>query len=90
MNKILILATEGCDACIIAKHNLELALAQTSVDITLEFKDFHDVSKDFIIKNRIKDFPAVLYFVNDRVVNKSVGTYPSAVYLRWIDLYFKK
>lgn len=90
MNKILILATEGCDACIIAKHNVELALAQTSVDITLEFKDFHDVSKDFIIKNRIKDFPTVLYFVNDRVVNKSVGTYPSAVYLRWIDLYFKK
>ena len=90
MNKILILTTEGCDACIIAKYNIELALSQTSVDITLELKDWHEVSKDFIHKNKIKDFPTVLYFIDDKLVNKSIGTYPSAVYLRWIDMYFKK
>ena len=29
------------------------------------------------------------YYIDDKVIKKAVGTYPSAVYLRWIDMYFK-
>lgn len=90
MNKILIITTEGCEACSIAKCNINAAIVQSSIDIDVEDKDWHDINRKFIITNKIKDFPTVIYFVDDKIVNKTVGTYPSAVYLRWIDIYFKK
>lgn len=90
MNKILILTTEGCEACTIAKNNVDVALLQTSIEIEREVKDWHEEKREFIVKNKIKDFPTVLYFINGRIVNKAVGSYPSAVYLRWIDIYFKR
>ena len=89
MNKILILTTEGCEACDIAKHNVEIAIFQSNKEIEKEVKDWHEEKREFIVKNKIKDFPTVMYFVNERLVNKVVGSYPSAVYLRWIDIYFK-
>lgn len=89
MNKILILTTEGCEGCYIAKQNVELAILRTSKDITVESKDWHNCPKNIIVKHKIKDFPAVLYYVDDKVVNKAIGSYPVAVYVRWIDMYFK-
>lgn len=90
MNKILILTTEGCEACDIANHNVDIAIFQSNEEIEKEVKDWHEEKREFIVKSKIKDFPTVLYFVDGRLVNKAVGTYPSAVYLRWIDIYFKK
>lgn len=90
MNKILILTTEGCEGCYIAKQNVELALLRTSKDIKVEIKDWHKIKKDFITLHEIKDFPTVLYLVNNKVVNKAIGSYPIAVYVRWIDMYFKR
>ena len=89
MNKILILTTEGCEACEIAKRNVDIAMSQATTEIMIQVDDWHKVSKDFIIKNHIKDFPTVLYIIDDKVIHKAVGSYPSAVYLRWIDMYFK-
>lgn len=89
MNKILILTTEGCEACDIAKNNVELAIKQTDAKINIEVKDWHEMTRDFIVSHKIKDFPAVLYQINGKVINKAIGSYPSAVYLRWIDMYFK-
>ena len=89
MNKILILTTEGCEACTIAEANVDIAIGQVDKVDTLEIKDWHKESKDFIVKNHIKDFPTVLYIIDDKVIHKAVGSYPSAVYLRWIDMYFK-
>ncbi len=90
MNKILILTTEGCEACDIAKRNVDIAISQANVEIEIEVKNWHEEKIEFISRNKIKDFPAVLYFVNNRLVNKAIGSYPSAVYLRWIDIHFKK
>lgn len=89
MNKILILTTKGCEACNIAKRNVDIALMQATKEIAIDEKDVSELKKDFIIKNKIKDFPTVLYYVDDKIVNKVVGSYPSAVYLRWIDMYFE-
>ena len=89
MNKILILTTEGCEACSIASCNIESAILQANVDIEKEVKDWHDEKREVIIANKVKDFPTVLYYIDDKVIKKAVGTYPSAVYLRWIDMYFK-
>ena len=90
MNKILILTTAGCEACNIAKRNVDFAMIQTKTEIQIEIKDWHEEKKEFIKAHKVKDFPTVLYFIDDKVVNKAVGSYPSAVYLRWIDIYFKK
>ncbi len=90
MNKILILTTEGCEGCSIVKTIINELISACKVDIKLEIKDWHEMTRDFIVSHKIKDFPAVLYIINGKVVNKAIGTYPSAVYLRWIDIYFKK
>lgn len=89
MYKILILTTRGCEGCSIAKRNIELAISQTSTKIELECKDWKEEDSNFIKKHKIKDFPTAIYFVDDKVIHKAVGTYPSPVYLRWMDMYFK-
>ena len=89
MNKILILTTEGCEACNIAQRNVDIAMSQATTEIQIEIKDWHEEKRDFIIKNKVKDFPTVFYFINGKLIHKAVGSYPSAVYLRWIDMYFK-
>lgn len=89
MNKILILTTKGCEACTIAKNNVDIAIKQTGKQIELEIKDWREEGRNFVDMYRIKDYPAVLYFIDNKLVNKAIGTYPSAVYLRWIDIHFK-
>lgn len=88
MNKILVITTEGCEACNIANNNVDIAILQTRIDIEKDTKDFSLVSRTLLMAQKIEDFPTVLYFINDKVVHKAIGTYPSAVYLRWIDMYF--
>ena len=39
MNKILILTTEGCEACEIAQRNVDIAVSQVSKEIQVEKKD---------------------------------------------------
>ena len=89
MYKIVIITTEGCEACEIAKRNVDIAMSQATTEIMIQVNDWHKVSKDLIVKNKVKDFPTVLYIIDDKVIHKAVGSYPSAVYLRWIDMYFK-
>lgn len=89
MYKIVIVTTEGCEACNIAQCNVDVAIVQARQDIEIEVKDWHNIEKDLIVKNKVKDFPTVLYFIDDKVIHKAIGSYPSAVYLRWIDMYFK-
>lgn len=89
MFKILIITTEGCEGCNIAKRNIENAILQTSKPITIDTMDYHKVPVKIISKYKVKDYPAVLYFINDTCVSRSIGSYPVAVYLRWIDMYFK-
>ena len=88
MNKIILITTKGCEACHIAKQHLDSAIFQSSKEITREVKD-RDEAKELVKQNRIKDFPAILYVVDDIIKYKVVGTFPTTVYLRWIDMYFK-
>lgn len=89
MYKIVIVTTYGCEACKIAENNVNQAVAQTDKEIEVEVKDWKDVGRSVLVLHNIKDYPAVLYYVGDNIVTSSVGTYPSPVYLRWIDMYFK-
>lgn len=89
MYKILIVTTTGCEACTIAKNNIENAVAQSNADITIESVDYHELTRKFIVGNKIKDYPTALYIKHNIIVHKATGTYPQAVYLRWIDIHFK-
>ena len=88
MNKIIIITTKGCEACSIAINHVDVAIFQSSKDITKEVLNRED-SKELIKKYSLKDFPSILYVVDDKVQFKVVGSYPTAVFLRWIDMYFK-
>ena len=88
-NKILIITTEGCEACNIAEKNVKSALMQFSKDVEIEVKDRSECKK-IIKQNNIKDFPAVLYITYNVIRCKHIGSYPIPVYLRWMDMYFKK
>ena len=90
MNKILILTTNGCEACDIAQRNVDIAISEANIEIQVDIKDWREEDRIFIKENKIKDFPTVLYIIDNNIVHKAVGSYPSAVYLRWIDIYFKK
>lgn len=89
MYKIVIVTTEGCEACNIAEDNITAAVAQSSVDIDIILKDFHEFNSKEQKLYKLRDYPTVLYFNDDTLVYTSVGTYPVPVYIRWIDMYFK-
>ena len=89
MYKIVIVTTKGCEACNIAEDNITADVAQSSVDVDIILKDFHEFSRQEQKQYKLKDYPTILYFVDDNLVNNVVGTYPVPVYLRWIDIYFK-
>ena len=89
MYKIVIVTTEGCEACNIAEDNITASVAQSSVDVDIIVKDFHKFNSKEQKLYKLRDYPTVLYFANDTLVYNSVGTYPVPVYIRWIDMYFK-
>lgn len=89
MYKIVIITTEGCEACNIAEDNITSAVAQSSVDVDIVLKDFHEFSSKEQKEYKLMDYPTVLYFIDNKIVYTSVGTYPVPVYLRWINMYFK-
>ena len=89
MYKIVIVTTKGCEACTIAEDNITAAVAQSSVDVDIILKDFHEFNSKEQKLYKLRDYPTVLYFNGDTLVCNSVGTYPVPVYIRWIDMYFK-
>ena len=89
MYKIVIVTTEGCEACNIAEDNITAAVAQSSVDVDIIVKDFHEFSRQEQKIYKLRDYPTILYFTDDNLCYTAVGTYPVPVYLRWIDMYFK-
>lgn len=89
MYKIVIVTTTNCEACKIAENNVRQAVAQTDKEIEVEVKDWKEIGRSTLVLNNISDYPAVIYYANDNIVTSSVGTYPSPVYLRWIDIHFK-
>lgn len=89
MYKIVLVTTEGCEACSIAEDNIFSAISQSSINIAFDIKDFHKFSRQEQKLYKLRDYPTVLYFADDNLVYSSVGTYPVPVYIRWIDMYFK-
>lgn len=74
-NVIRLITTEGCEGCIIAERLINKAISVAEVDIFFEVIDCLDpYYYDFIRQNNITDYPTTLYIVNDKVVDKTIGT----------------
>lgn len=88
MNKIVLITTQGCQGCIIARNSINTALAETNKDITFEEIDRKNVQKKYLKKFEIEDYPAILFFRDDELKVKKIGSVPAIIILRWINLNF--
>lgn len=92
MNILLLITTKGCLGCNIAKDIILSALEDTSKTIDFKMQDAENIDKKYLISNRIKDFPTLVFIrsINNKeeILFKYTGTMPKAVINRWIDVYF--
>lgn len=89
MKKVLLIKTKGCLGCQVMHDSIDIALRDYKEDITFETVDSSELSKDFIRTHKITDFPTTILFKNDRAVFKAVGSVPSVVVLRWLNVQLK-
>lgn len=87
--KILIITTKNCLGCAIQTEHVQTAIAKSSKNICLEIKDFKDIPKRVIYYNKINDYPATLFMVDDVVKFKYTGSIPVIMIQRYIDVYLK-
>ena len=84
----MLITTKGCLGCTIARNSIKDAINKTKKSITFEEVDCNDVSKKFLKLFEITDFPTILFFKDEKLKVKKIGSVPSIVILRWIDINF--
>ena len=89
MNKIILVTTKGCEGCNIMYKSIKQALDCTSKKIEYVVKDVTELTKEEKSKLKTYDFPTTLFYKNDRITRREVGTRPYIVVVRWIDVDFK-
>lgn len=89
MNKILLITTKGCEGCSIMHKSIKQALNCTSKTIEYVVKDITELAKEEKSKLKTSDFPTTIFYKNNRITRKEVGTRPYIVVVRWIDVDFK-
>ena len=89
MNKIVLIATKYCEGCNIMHKSIKQALTCTSKKIEYVVKDITELTKEEKSKLKTYDFPTTLFYKNDRITRREVGTRPYIVVVRWIDVDFK-
>ena len=91
VKKILLITTIGCLGCDVQNRNIDEAIKQFKLKYKLskEVKDWRKVDRSLLKQINVKDFPTTVFLVNDKIRFKCVGSYPTAVIVRWIDLYMK-
>ena len=89
MNKILLITTKGCEGCSIMHKSIKQALDCTSKTIEYVVKDIIELTKEEKSKLKTSDFPTTVFYKNNKITRKEVGTRPYIVVVRWIDVDFK-
>lgn len=75
-NRVILITTDGCEACafmqrIVAKAYTEAKVEDTSIGVY----DFQDREvEDLIQKNNVKDFPTTLFIQDGKTIGKFIGT----------------
>ena len=89
MNKIVLVTTKGCEGCNIMHKSIKQALDCTSKKIEYVVKDIKELTTEEKIKIKASDFPTTVFYKNDRITRREVGTRPYIVVVRRIDVDFK-
>lgn len=89
MNEIVLITTEGCEGCNIMRNNIRQAVNHTSKKISFRVKDIKHISNKEIRTLVLRDFPTTLFYKDEQLTRKEVGTRPEIMILRWIDIDFK-
>ena len=89
MNKIVLITTKGCEGCNIMHKSIKQALNCTSKKIEYVVKDVTELNKEEKSKLKTYDFPTTLFYKNNRITRREVGTRPYIIVVRWIDIDFK-
>ena len=87
-NKVVLITTKGCEGCVIARNIIKDAIEEHSKVVAFKQKTFEELGKKRLAELRIRDFPAILFYKDEVLVHKHIGTAPLAFFLRWFDIYF--
>lgn len=87
-NKVILVTTKGCEGCVIAHKLIKEAIDEHSKTISFEQRTFAEFGKQRLNEMKIRDFPAILFYKDDILVYKHIGTAPLIFFLRWFDVYF--
>ncbi len=76
MKRILLITTVDCIGCQIQEEHLNRAIKELNdKDVTLEIRDFSEITPRFLTNLKINDFPATIFYGNHNEFNCSiVGT----------------
>lgn len=89
----MLITTNGCEGCSIMRNSIKEAISRTQKE-NIQFKEIdHKVllyeNNSLYSELRLRDFPTTVFIKDNKVVRKEVGTRPTIVILRWIDIDFK-
>lgn len=75
--KILLITTEGCEACRIMDNIIQKALDNYEKQVDYEIKDKDTIDIEFLKKHHINDFPTTILYQNNLIVFITAGTKPA-------------
>lgn len=75
-SKLLLIVTEGCEACRIADNLTKTAISNSNVEITYEVIDVKQASTSLLKKAQVKDFPTTIMFKEGNIIDSYSGTKP--------------
>lgn len=71
-NKVVVITTEGCEGCKIQIKNVKKAITYTSRIIDFDTFDYSEYKGP----EKLTDFPTTLYYIDEELVGKDIGTQP--------------
>lgn len=75
-SKLLLIVTEGCEACRIANNLTEAAISNSNVDIVYEVTDVKQVPTSVLKQNKVEDFPTTVLIKDNEIIDTYSGTKP--------------
>lgn len=87
-SKLLLIVTEGCEACRIANNLTKTAIAKSNVNTIYEVTDVTQASSALLKEAKVKDFPTTILLKDDKIIDSYSGTKPIAFIERKLKLLF--
>lgn len=77
-SKLLLIITEGCEACAIAHNLTESAIKFSNIDIDYQVVDVVQAPPSLLKEAKVKDFPTTILIKDGKIIDSYSGTKPIA------------